>query len=95
MQALLNCVGKASRNWPGTFLLWHLSIMVFNVFHRVIKYTEDEREMPAVWLRVYLKRYIYTYIYIYISIYLLAHKEYFKFPRLDSSSFNGSECLLQ
>lgn len=64
IQALPNCVSKASRNWPGTFLLWHLSIIAFNAFHKVIQYTEDEREMPAVWLRVYLKSNIYIYIYI-------------------------------
>lgn len=58
MQALPNCMSKASRNWPGTFLLWHLSIIAFSAFHGVTKYTEDEREMPAVWLRVYLKCYI-------------------------------------
>lgn len=56
-------MSKARRNWPGTFLLWHLSIIVFNAFQKVIKYTEDEREMPAVWLRVYLESNIYIYIY--------------------------------
>jgi len=59
MQALPNCVSKTSRNWPSTLLLWHLSIIAFNVFHKVFKYTEDEGEMPAVWLRVYLKSNIY------------------------------------
>lgn len=59
MQALHNCMSKASRNWPGTFLLWLLSIISFNAFQKVIKYTEDEREMPAVWFRVYLESNIY------------------------------------
>lgn len=59
MQALPNRVSKASRNWPGTFLLRHLSITAFTAFHKVIKCAEDEREMPAVWLRVYLKSNIY------------------------------------